>query len=117
MRRRLLTFRCEATMAWSFIYLAVGRVLELVVLCCRSAMVNEVEILVLRHELAVLRRQHPRPRLQSKDRALLAALSRLSRLGFRGDRTSTNSGHLKVVAILGGRVAPHWTTISAHAFT
>jgi len=61
---------------WSFAYLAVGRVLELIVLRCRSTEAKEVEILVLRHELAVLRRQHPRPRLQSKDRARLAALSR-----------------------------------------
>jgi putative transposase len=62
---------------WSFIYLAVRRSLELVLLCFRSAEAKEVEILVLRHQLAVLRRQHPRPRLQPQDRALLAALSRL----------------------------------------
>jgi putative transposase len=62
---------------WSFVYLALRRVLELVLLCFRSAEAKEIEILVVRHELAVLRRQHPRPHLQSKDRALLAALSRL----------------------------------------
>jgi putative transposase len=62
---------------WSFIYLALRRSLGLVTLCFQSAEAKEIEILVLRHELAVLRRQHPRPRLQPKDRALLAALSRL----------------------------------------
>jgi putative transposase len=62
---------------WSFVYLALRRVLELMVLCWRSADAKEVDILVLRHQLAVLRRQHPRPRLQPKTRALLAALSRL----------------------------------------
>jgi putative transposase len=62
---------------WSFVYLALRRVFELVLLCFRSAHAKEIEILVLRHELVVLRRQHPRPRLQPKDRALLAALSRL----------------------------------------
>jgi putative transposase len=64
-------------MVWSFVYLALRRLLELMVLCWRSTDVKEVEILVLRHQLAILRRQHPRPRLQPKDRALLAALSRL----------------------------------------
>jgi putative transposase len=53
------------------------RSLELVLLCCRSAQAKQIEILVLRHELAVLRCQQPRPRLQPTDRALLAALSRL----------------------------------------
>jgi putative transposase len=67
----------EVLVVWSFVYLALRRVLELLVLCWRSAEAKEVEILVLRHQLAVLRRQHPRPRLQPKDRALLAALSRL----------------------------------------
>jgi transposase len=62
---------------WSFVYLALRRLAELVVLCWRSADAKEVEILVLRHQLAVLHRQHPRPRLQPHDRALLAALSRL----------------------------------------
>ena len=64
-------------MVWSFVYLALRRLLELMVLCWRSTEAKEVEILVLRHQLAVLRRQHPRPRLQPQDRALLAALSRL----------------------------------------
>ncbi|HZD68296.1 MAG TPA: helix-turn-helix domain-containing protein [Actinomycetes bacterium] len=64
-------------MVWSFVYLALRRSLELVLLCFRSAKAKEIEILVLRQELAVLRRQHPRPRLQPADRALLAALSRL----------------------------------------
>jgi putative transposase len=67
----------EVLVVWSFVYLALRRLLELMVLCWRSADAKEVEILALRHQLAVLRRQHPRPRLQPKDRALLAALSRL----------------------------------------
>ena len=44
-------------MFWSFVYLALGRVLDLITLCCRSAEGKEIEILVLRHELAVRRRR------------------------------------------------------------
>jgi hypothetical protein len=62
---------------WSFVYLAVRRLVELILWCFRSENAKEVEIVVLRHELEVLRRQHPRARLDPKDRALLAALSRL----------------------------------------
>jgi hypothetical protein len=64
-------------MVWSFIYLVVGRVMQLILWCCRSEDAKEIELLVLRHELEVLRRQRPRPSLEAKDRALLAALSRL----------------------------------------
>jgi putative transposase len=67
----------EVSVVWSFVYLALRRSLELILLCSRSAEAKEIEILVLRHELAVLRRQHPRARLQPADRTLLAALSRL----------------------------------------
>ena len=57
----------EVLMVWSFVYLALRRPLELMVLCWRSTEAKEVEILVLRHQLVVLRRQHPRPRLQPND--------------------------------------------------
>ena len=38
-------------MVWLYVYLALGRVLELVMLCCRSTEAKEIEVLVLRHEL------------------------------------------------------------------
>ena len=63
-------------MILSVVYLVVRRLLELAVLLGRSEASKEIEILVLRHELAVLRRQAGRPKLTRADRALLAALSR-----------------------------------------
>jgi transposase InsO family protein len=62
---------------WAFTYFTVGRIVELVILCLRRRESNEVKILVLRHELDILRRQQPRPRLDAKDRAWLALLSRI----------------------------------------
>ena len=62
---------------WAFAYLAVRRLLELVVVVARSEEANEVELLALRHEVAILRRRVARVQLQPADRALFAALSRL----------------------------------------
>src|ERR671930_1323256 len=61
----------------SFAYWALRRLFELLILFGRSERAKEVEILVLRHELQVLRRQVGRPRLRSSDRVLLAALSQV----------------------------------------
>ncbi len=62
---------------WAFVYLAVRRLFELFLLSFRSEQSKEVELLTLRHEVGVLRRQVARPAYQSADRALLAVLSRL----------------------------------------
>ena len=64
-------------MFWSFCYLVLRCVLQLVVLRRRSEEFKELEIVVLRHELAVLRRQVCQPRLTPADRMLLAAAARL----------------------------------------
>jgi len=60
-----------------FAYLTLCRSIQLLVLLARGDAAKDLEILVLRHQLAVLRRQTPRPRLESADRALLAAASRV----------------------------------------
>jgi putative transposase len=60
-------------MAFSFLYLAVRALLGALVRSRRGLDVKDVELLVLRHELAILCRQVVRPKLRMTDRALLAA--------------------------------------------
>ena len=60
-------------MAFSFLYLAVRALLCALVRSRRGLDVKDIELLVLRHELAILRRQVARPKLGLADRALLAA--------------------------------------------
>jgi len=57
-------------------YLTLCRSVQLLALLARGDAAKDLEILVLRQQLAVLRRQVPRPKLEPADRALLAAISR-----------------------------------------
>jgi putative transposase len=58
-------------------YLTLCCSVQLLTLLARGDAAKDLEILVLRHQLAVLRRQIPRPRLEPADRAMLAAVSRV----------------------------------------
>jgi len=67
----------------------MARVFGWLVLLGRSQASEDAEIMVLRHEVMVLRRQMARPRPDWADRAILAALARLLPAALRGHRLVT----------------------------
>ena len=64
-------------MTLRLLYLLFCQVLRWLALLARSSAAKDVELLMLRHQVAVLRRQVTRPRLDWADRAVLAGLARL----------------------------------------
>ena len=68
------------------LYLIFSRLLGSLTLLSRATASKDIELLVLRHEVAVLRRTNPKPRLDWADRALFAALIRRLPAPLRGHR-------------------------------
>ena len=89
-------------MVLRLIYQMFSTLLGWLVLRARSNTSKEIEILVLRHQLAVLRRGTRRPRLCRADRALIAALTRLlptpRRLGLLVTPATILRWHRQLVA-------------------
>jgi transposase len=99
--------RHDPLMALRLIYQMFSELLGWIVLRTRSDTTKDIEILVLRHQLAVLQRRTPRPRMSWTDRALIAALTRLlpvhRRLGLLVTPATVLRWHRQLVA-------RRWTT-------
>jgi hypothetical protein len=74
------SWRRRWSVALSFPYIAFLRILQLISLSRNGREGLAIEIVMLRHEVAVLRRQVARPALQPADRAVLAGLADCCRL-------------------------------------
>jgi len=92
--------------AFRLAYLLLARTLSWLTLLARAEAAKDVEILVLRHEVAVLRRHNPRPTLSWVDRALLSALSRFLPVDLRRLRLVSPRTLLRWHAQL---IARRWT--------
>ena len=89
------------------IYRMFTKLLSWVALCSRSDTTKEIEILVLRHQLAVLQRRTLRPKVSWTDRAVIAALARLLPVRRRVGLLVTPATILRWHRLL---VARRWTT-------
>ena len=102
-------------MSLRLLYLVFVGLCGWLVLLGRSSASKDAELLVLRHEVAVLRRTHPRPRLDWADRAVLAALIRLLPTQLRVHRLVTPGTVLRwyrrLVTYLQGRSRPQRGTV------
>jgi putative transposase len=96
----------QASWRCALLYLIFLRLLNLMLLLGRSSASKDVELLVLRHEVAVLRRTNPKPRLDWADRAVFAALVRMLPRIQRGHRLVTPGTILRWHRRL---VAKKWT--------
>jgi hypothetical protein len=92
--------------ATRLLYLIFTRLLAGLVLLARTSASKDAELLVLRHEVAVLRRSNPKPLLNWNDRALFAALSRLLAPAVRRHRLVTPATLLRWHRKL---ISKHWT--------
>ena len=104
-------------MSWRLLYLIFLRLLNLLLLLGRSSASKDVELLVLRHEVTVLRRANPKPRLDWADGAVFAALVRVLPMMLRRHRVVTPGTilrwHRRLVAKKWTLWVPNWPSTAA----
>jgi hypothetical protein len=94
------------------LYLMCVRLTRWMALLARSSAPKDAELLVLRQEVAVLRRQNPKPKLDWADRAVLAPLARLLPTPLRISRLVTPDTLLRSEPCRRLGAAPGWDQIS-----